>query len=349
VSLASETKSVLQQALVAQEELMSDLKAVTGSGLASELRAGLFNGLGPVSARQSSQTDPWETLHVQESIFHKQVKIQELARQVELRQRSQQELEGRCGILAGQCEYMDAQLAVVATELQSAHDALAEPQDCTSATNDLEASVVLQAAPTSSVPETQRPTTIYQPPAAASKPPGDLVTAICEETEDLPITAGSDIETMLRQELEMLNVDSEREDHMRHLAFQQAQADQQKWYQKAAAKLADLNHTQEQTMLEEQRLEELIALRRSELSKTQERDALCQLEVLNEKHELCVGAHHRALRSSAIKGDGHDKDARERSMREQVDQGVAKVRNKRDMLQRQRMAGTPWSPEVAGA
>ena len=45
----------------------------------------------------------------------------------------------------------------------------------------------------------------------------------------------------LRQELEMLEVDFEREEAMRHLHIKEDNAERQRWYRRAHAKLRDLD------------------------------------------------------------------------------------------------------------
>jgi len=173
--------------------------------------------------------------------------------------------------------------------------------------------------------------------------------ADCIETECSPALRDGEVEVLrLRQELEMLEVDSERQSQWHHLIIQQEQ-EQQQWYEWAKGKLADSEHSEEQIRLEEERLTELLERRRMETAKTRERAALLDHEVLAMEHKHRSTQHLLEHQSSIADDEASAEHARMLSKRNEVDVAIARLKMKRDTVQEYRYDETPWTPQVAGA
>jgi len=255
------------------------------------------------------------------------------------------------------CDQRDAELAQVASETR--HSPATSPRDRhTAGGNDLSgfsrgqltaaASAALQegGAQSSSAPEMSP---AKDPPRGACQrqhAEEDVSAQGWMDAEGAPVSGGSTVDA-LRQELEMLQVDCEREHAMRHMTIQQAQADQQQWYQRAMSRLADLNPSSEQTLLDEQRLEELLIRRRAELSRSRDKLTQRRLEVAAKKQTLC-NADNQQRQGATSAQELIDEDAWARKCKK-IDDDVARIRVKRDALQEDRLDRTPWRPEVAGA
>lgn len=357
LSLADETKPVLLRALSAQEELIVELKAVKGAGLAHELLGSPAAGLtGCTSARRPGHTMSWETLLVQQTVCHKLLQRQDLARQLATQQRRQRSLEGRREEVASHSDYVDAQLAQMASELQSARETLAEEprsrahsaqQSCevpphsldeTSSSCEVAAALEDGGMQNSSALDIVQEQQLSKPNVCesqddASKALGIHTTGCSDSGEALAPLDVDDEVMQLRNELEMLKVDSERQARMHDLIKHQTNMEQQRWYEWAKQKLADLDHTEEQTRFEDQRLRELMERRGAELLKTRERVAQSQIEVLAKQNESRIIAHRLQLETSAAEAAASSQELQMHSRCVELDDDIAVLKAGRQELQ----------------
>lgn len=391
-ALVAEVKPVFMETLRAQEELIGEYKAVQGAGLAHELRtsasaAGLVHELRTsASERQYGQTVTWETLFLQQCIYHKVLQMQCLSKQLVSQLRGRRALDARQQVLASHSKLVTSLQAQVAADTQSARDTFIEPRPSPTSSpsraysprdrrnsvgsevsvtlrdkrNSIgsEVSVILRAGPCASGagahPEAAAQSSCIPEVAQHNRCEVSRVQSTAgdvagEQTEDVPSPAGSESEaSRLRQELKMLEVDFERQKKMRHLMVLQMERDQQQWCEWATNKFVDLEQNEQQTSLEEQRLRELLERRQADISSARTRLGQRLTKILLKQHEHCITGHNHKLQLSDLPDDTAMQMATDVSRRKYVDDTIARIKEKRSALREEIIQGNSW-PAALGA
>lgn len=340
LALAERTQSKFSWKLVAHDELMCDLKAVIGAGLAHELRSGvgaLINGTGSGLALSSEQVTTARTLDVQQDLLQKLVKSKDLRRRLLLARKSLKESEARRTKLSSYCEQLDAQIAQTqqaAVDLQcdNVHDML--PEFNHSLLQSPRAGHISAGSEALGTLDGYFAAAIAAPAAAdvaalSSAWSGMLrngqrpAATSVSDAGDAPVVASP--HEALQQELEMLEVDFEREEAMRHMHIKEDNAHRQHWYKRAHAKLRDLD----QAVNEEPRLYDLVQRRRTELMRSRERLARRRQELHARENDLSVNAHLK-MQSSASVCSTSNEDAKLQSKCLELYEAILRLKDKND-------------------
>merc|ERR1712216_751445 len=299
------------------------------------------------------------TTLVQQGNLHKRLEGQGLAKQLAAETRASKEGEARRDEVARHRRHLEAILAHIsqmALDAQSAGGALSDVHSRTLETEtvscqrerrlsaDSDASVVLRAEPrpvardgtTQASPSQDNMVPLDEPNVcqsflAASKAV-TTDTGLEPGTPSTPGDGNEDEAAQLKRELEMHRLDFEREKCFQDLKRGEIRAQEQEWCTRALQALKRADHSEEQTMIEEQRLEDLVDKRKIEIHETNERQASCQAEVLRLEIERLDKAHHLRLErvdAEAAEQAASDEHARMWSKRQDIDDAISRLKAKR--------------------
>jgi hypothetical protein len=314
-SVAAKTKVVLQKSLSDLDQLMLTLTTEPGFGAFRELRGeSTFADSRRPSVGSETAIEPLERLKAQQLALHEALKEQKLKREFEQQRMRRREVEGLCGILNSYRHYLDQECAKVA-ELQNVPqgaslDVRTSPgssrqhsprdkrpcNDCPGGARGEIASATTAAqkdGTNCARKEPRRHSHSMQcskepnkrlPDAAKSPVSAHRRNSTPSGNEDI-VHARDKIEA-LKLEHDMLSLDFERETQMHHMILMKANEYWRERMQRAADKVLYWDQCESQTISEEQRLEKIMAQRREELLRVQERVAAQKMKVRSQEHHL---------------------------------------------------------------
>lgn len=327
------------------EELMGELKAVIGAGLAHELRSSAAaSGATPASATPFDKVSTARMLDLQQDFLQKLLKSNDLRQNVVLVRRNLKALEARCARLTGHCERLDAQLAQTqqaAADLQSVQEHSPSPSRACSRTlspreRRISVGSELLGALRGELAGLAVPTRVDVGTARSSSIPemsiAELPAATAVSAGGTDASAGLAPNDALRQELEMLEVDFEREEAMRHLHIKEDNSDRQHWYGRAIAKLRDLD----QAVSEEPLLYDLVQRRRLELLRKRENLTRRRQELQSKEHELGSNAHLEVHSAPPVCTTSNE-DAKLQSKCLQLSETIIRLKDKNEALHEERL------------
>jgi hypothetical protein len=237
LNLVEETKDALQNALVEQETLLTDLSNLRGCGLYRDVMS--------ISGGNSAVPRPTvETLKIQQQALHEARRERELIQQYALHMTSRQELDGRRRVLESSARHLEAQLS----ELEAWKNSVADlPRADLEARTDTGSCSPVDRRPSISNEsigcmrgELARALSAAQDGASKRDKPGrdsrpkpgkelpHAVKACSYGNRSATLTGVVESDTLeaLRHEKEMLELDLDREEQMRHLITKQ---DHERW------------------------------------------------------------------------------------------------------------------------
>jgi len=186
---------------------------------------------------------------------------------------------------------------------------------------------------------------VCQSLAAASK----AVTTDTGLEPGTPSTPGDDNDneaSQLKRELEMHKLDFWREKCFQDLKNKEITDQQQEWISKALQALQMADHSEAATLIEEQRLEDLVEKRKMAIQETNERTELCKQEVLRLEIERLTKAHHLNLKradAEVAEQAASDEHARMWSKRQEIDDAISRLKAKR-AAHLELSSAMHWSP-----
>lgn len=321
LSLADLTERRLQWALKDVDSIGKDMDEVRGLGLAQELRS---QPSSLAAAEPANRLPKMTELRARQRVLQMMLKRQCEGEEHAARLRNLKELKGRCEVLTRTCEGVDVQL----TQMQQA---AADVQNMTiechqshmlsprSRRASMGSNTTLQDLHTTRIVSAADLARTRQ--QSSVPPSGDAVSAAAEAVDGG--TGGTSEENVesLRRELEMLQVDAEREEAMRHLLMKEDHADRQHWYRRALLKLRELD----QSVNEEQHLMEILERRRADLVRSQETVRQLQRPLFEKEQQLNANCHLDAHAAATLFKTSPE-DVKLQTRCQELDNAIARLR-----------------------